>query len=265
MPPKKKDNQSNFSQRSSEQNQTSTDMEIEDLNEESRVNKEKEKIDFVPDLTDIEKEEIEDNNNYKYIPEKFAKCFECKNELGEEMANITLKFILAKKKFISRNIKTYGPQEVYIINRAWYEKWKKFSRYSTMKRIIKDSKIYESRPISYSPTKEQIPGIINNEELLIKNKIDDPTRNILVSKNNECLDSKLDYKKDFKVLTRERFDLLNNYFHCDKILKAKKIESIDTKNYDIYSVHIRLIFLPTLALFKEITEENIEISKKIKI
>ena len=114
----KKGNQSNFSQRSSEQKQISMEMEIEDLFEEYRVNKEREKIDLVPDLTDIEKEEIEDNNNYKYIPEKFAKCFECKNALGEEMANITLKFILAKKKFISRNIKTYGPQEVYIINRA---------------------------------------------------------------------------------------------------------------------------------------------------
>ena len=71
-----------------------------------------------------------------------------------------------------------------------------------------------------------------------------------------------DNKKDFKLLTKERFDLLNNHFKCDYILKANKIGEENNKNYDIFSIHFRLIFIPTLALFKSVNEENIENFKK---
>ena len=264
MPRKKdKSHQSGFTQGTAEQNQMNSDMEIEDLNEESRANKIIEKEDDVPDLTDIEKEEIEDNNGNKYYPDKFSNCFRCKNDLAKEMYDITLKFILAKKKYNTRQIKIIGPKEVYIINKSWYNNWKKFSRYSTMKRIIKDYGVYEKRPIEYKPEKKNLPGIINNEDLLIRNKIGKNGRNILVSKKNECLDTKLKVKKDFKLLAKERFDLLNNYFHCDRIIKAKRVErENESKNYNIFCVHLNLIFLPTLAMFKEVNDENIERFKK---
>ena len=40
-------------------------------------------------------------------------------------------------KYIGRSPKIYGPQEVYIINGEWYDKWKTYSRYYTIKRIIR--------------------------------------------------------------------------------------------------------------------------------
>ena len=256
--PRKTDNQNIVPQNQSEQ---VSEMEIEDLNEEKKVNKPE---DTIPDLTGIEQKEIKDSNGNIYNHEKFIKCFIPKNDLAINLTTLTLRFILANKAFPERKISTFGPQEIYIINRIWYEKWKQYSRYGTMKRIIKSYDTYERRPIEYIPIEKQFPGEINNKPLLIRNKVNLDERNILVSKNNDCLDTKLLYskdKKDFKLLTKERFDLLNNYFKCDYILRAKKIQeenNKEKKNYDIFGAHFNIIFLPTLALFKNVNEENIE-------
>ena len=137
-----------------------------------------------------------------------------------------------------------------------------------MKRIIRTYTTYEQRPIKYTPNENKHPGEINNKVLLIRNKVNLDERNILVSKYNDCLDTKLKYskdrrdKKDFKLLTKERFDLLKNYFNCDYILKGHRIQDKDVKNYDVFCGHFNFIFLPTLALFKTVNEENIEIFKK---
>ena len=265
--PRKSDNQSIVTQNTSEQSQSNTDMdmELEELNEERKVNKPE---DIIPNLTGIEEETIEDKNGNIYDPEKFKECFFPQNDLAKDLTCSTLRFILAKKKYPDRSISIYGPSEIYIVNRQWYNKWKKYSKYGTMKRVIKAYSTYKERPIKYNPDEKLFPGEINNKDLLIRNKINLDERNILVSKYNDCLDTKLIYqkekdKKDFTLLTKERFDLLNNHFKCDYILKANKIEDDNNKMYDIFSIHFRLIFIPTLALFKSVNEENIENFKKI--
>ena len=264
--PRKSDNQSIVTQNTSEQSQSNTDMdmELEELNEERKVNKPE---DIIPNLTGIEEETIEDKNGNIYDPEKFKECFFPQNDLAKDLTCSTLRFILAKKKYPDRSISIYGPSEIYIVNRQWYNKWKKYSKYGTMKRVIKAYSTYKERPIKYNPDEKLFPGEINNKDLLIRNKINLDERNILVSKYNDCLDTKLIYqkekdKKDFTLLTKERFDLLNNHFKCDYILKANKIEDDNNKMYDIFSIHFRLIFIPTLALFKSVNEENIENFKK---
>ena len=145
-----------------------------------------------------------------------------------------------------------------------YNKWKDYSRYSTIKRIIKAYDSYEKRPIKFIANESKFPGKIINENLLIRNKVKKDGRNILVSKSNDVLDTKLDYKNDIKFLSKERFDLLNNYFKCDFILKSNIIIENENKNYDIYSAHLKLIFLPTLNNFKNYDNKNIEDFKKSK-
>ena len=268
MPKKKKeetDSQStNFKQ------VTGKRMEYDNINEESKTTQNKEEI---PDLTGIEKEEIIDSSGFIYNQEKFNKCFIPENDLAKTISLITLKVLLSKKKYANRNIKTFGPKEVYIISRIWFEKWKSYTRYETMKRIIRSYQTYEIRPIKYKPNEKDFPGEIKNSDLLIRNKNNEKDRNILVSKSNNCLDTRLNYirennkkkeKKDFVLLPKERFDLLNNYFKCDNELKAniKYFNNNDEKNYDVFCVHLRLIFLPTLDKFKKVNEENIESFKK---
>ena len=88
---------------------------------------------------------------------------------------------------------------------------------------------------------------------------------------NNCLDTKLDFKKkpkDFILLPKERFDLLNEKYGCDYILKTniKKENNGESKTYDIFGVHFNIVFIPTLALFKQVTKENYEdFVKKHKI
>ena len=64
------------------------------------------------------------------------------------------------------------------------------------------------------------------------------------------------------MLSTERFDLLNNYFKCDYILKSKRIRENESKNYDIFSAHFRLIFIPTLKIFKTFDNQSIDDFKK---
>ena len=254
-------NQSHTPQQLSIQSQRNAIIDDEgNINEQSSTKREEEEE--IPDLTGIENEEIIDSSNNKYIPEQFSKCFIPQNEEAKKLTNITLRFFLCKKKYRNRQVKLHQPKEVYIISRSWYIKWKAFSRYNTFKRIIKTYQIYESRPIPYILKEKDFPGIIENKSLLIRNKTNDESRNILVSKYNNCLDTKLSYKKDFKFLSQERFDLLNNYFKSDIILKEKKEIINDIQNYKVFSVQYRIVFLPMLAVFKGVNEENIENFKK---
>ena len=258
----KKTDQNNIPQNISEQNNAPIElMDIEQENENEQPTAEQ-MDDLIPDLTDIENEEITDPSGFKYIPERFWKCFILKKDLAKTLTSITLKFLLCKNKYPELKTKHHRVKEVYVINRSWYEKWKKYSRYPTFKRIIRTYENYERKPINFNPDEKSSPGIINNTDLLIRNKTSDESRNILVSKNNNCLDTKLLYKKDFKLLSKVRFDLLNNYFKTDIILKGKKVTDNNNSNYDIFSVHFRIVFLPTLACFKNVNEENIENFKK---
>ena len=254
-------NQSHTPQQLSIQSQRNAIIDDEgNINEQSSTKREEEEE--IPDLTGIENEEIIDSSNNKYIPEQFSKCFIPQNEEAKKLTNITLRFFLCKKKYRNRQVKLHQPKEVYIISRSWCNKWKIFSRLNTFKRIIKAYQIYENRPIPYILKEKDFPGIIENKSLLIRNKTNDVSRNILVSKYNNCLDTKLSYKKDFKLLSQERFDLLNNYFKSDIILKEKKEIISDIQNYKVFSVHYRIVFLPMLAVFKGVNEENIENFKK---
>ena len=253
--------QSNFTHFSSNQNDSSIPMEIEpeNLNEQATANQ---IVDEIPDLTGIEDEEYEDKSGNKYIPERFAKCFIPQNEEAKKLTSIALKYILCQKKFDNRKIKHNGPVEVYIINSSWFKKWKDYSRYPTLKRIIKSYITYVNRPITFTPNKKIFPGIINNKDLLISNRIKDESRNILISKDNTCLDTKLVYKKDFKLLPKERFDLLNDYFKSDIVLKAYRKEINGSKSYNAFCAHLRLVFIPRIELFKNISTENIDEFKK---
>ena len=265
--PRKEDKQGNsqFSHITNEQSQTNTNMEIEpeNNNNNKRTNQNKEEPDKVPDLTGIEDEKVEDNRkSFTYTPEIFEKAFIPQDESSKFVAYTALKILLAKRKYPDRHIKCVGTKVAYVINRHWYLKWKEYSRYGTIKRSIERNEIYSQRPFKFTLNKEKYPGVINNSDLLIRNKIKDDKRNILVSDYNDCIDPKLEYKKDFKLLQKEIFDLLYKQFKCDCIIKAPQIKASESKNYNAFSAHFKIIFLPTLAVFKNVNESNIEDFKK---
>ena len=260
MPKSSKKDQINEEQNSENQEmEEDMDNEISNLKNEKKENKNIPKINF----DNIENEKLVDSSLNEYDPIKYKKCFLPQNDLAKQITLITLKVMLIKKKIKTLKQQYENTDEVYIINKDWYEKWKKYSRYGTLKRIMKVYARYESKPIEYTPDEKSNPGIINNKDLMIRFKVDNNDgRNILVSKNNNSLDTRLNLKNNIKIMGVERFKLLNDYFKCDYILKGKKQEDKDNKSYQAFSIHLNISFLPTKNSYIELKEENYEEFKK---
>ena len=260
MPKSSKKDQINEEQNSENQEmEEDMDNEISNLKNEKKENKNIPKINF----DNIENEKLVDSSLNEYDPIKYKKCFLPQNDLAKQITLITLKVMLIKKKIKTLKQQYENTDEVYIINKDWYEKWKKYSRYGTLKRIMKLYEKYESKPIKYTPDEKSNPGIINNKDLMIRFKVDNNDgRNILVSKNNNSLDTRLNLKNNLKIMGVERFKLLNDYFKCDYILKGKKQEDKDNKSYQAFSIHLNISFLPTKNSYIELKEENYEEFKK---
>ena len=260
MPKSSKKDQINEEQNSENQEmEEDMDNEISNLKNEKKENKNIPKINF----DNIENEKLVDSSLNEYDPIKYKKCFLPQNDLAKQITLITLKVMLIKKKIKTLKQQYENTDEVYIINKDWYEKWKKYSRYGTLKRIMKVYERYESKPIKYTPDEKSNPGIINNKDLMIRFKVDNNDgRNILVSKNNNSLDTRLNLKNNIKIMGVERFKLLNDYFKCDYILKGKKQEDKDNKSYQAFSIHLNISFLPTKNSYIELKEENYEEFKK---
>ena len=208
------------------------------------------------DVDNIQNEIIESENGYTYIPGQLQKCFIPKTDLAKELTSITLKMYLINMKIKSlKKDNVEGTNELYIINKSWYDNWKKFCRYSTIKRAISAFSTYSAYPIHYKPDEKKKPGIINNKDLYIKNKLNNNDgRNILISKNNNSYDTRV----KVGLLIRDRFNLLKDYFKCDEVIKLNKAGKYNNKNYDEYCVHLNLVFLPTIEKFKEVNDENYE-------
>ena len=214
-------------------------------------------------LIDIEKEIVMDDKGNTYIPERFNKCFIPQNDIAKEVKSIALKLILFKMKYWHRKEES---KELYLISKNWYQQFKEYSRMNTMKRIIKSYITYEHRPILFTPNPKKYPGKILFENLFIRNQIGKDNRNILISNCNDSFDTKLNCKKHFKLLTKEAFKLLYNYFQCecDYVIKVNKKEK-EYFNEDYYyqyyidfSIHLNIVFIPTINYFQKINSNEIE-------
>ena len=169
-------------------NQTASEMEQESeidihsqYSQQSNYNNEN-NVEVEINVNNIENEIIVDHSSNIYYPDRFKKCFIPENDLAKKITLNTLKIMLIKVKEKSMKEKIKGADEVYIINKSWYEKWKKFSRYGTLKRIMKAYEVYEKKPIKFKPNESNFPGEINNKELMIRYNINNNDgRNILVS------------------------------------------------------------------------------------
>ena len=57
--------------------------------------------------------------------------------------------------------------EVYIISKAWYNKWKEYTMYGLVKRSSKHPEFYKNRPKPYTLEPTNHPGKIDNSDLLV--------------------------------------------------------------------------------------------------
>ena len=86
--------------------------------------------------------------------------------------------------------------------------------------------MHESKPIKFNPNEANSPEEINNKEIMIRyNLNNNDGRNILVCQYNDALVTRKKLKKDFKIISKARFYLLNELYKCDHIIKGKKVRN----------------------------------------
>ena len=187
-------------------------------------------------------EQIEDKYGNIYKKDLIRKIIITEDEENQNILNLTneiyLNEILFRKKI--KNKKYLN--EIYLISYEWYNKFKEYTNYKQIKRIIRNIDIYLlKKQIVYKLDSNKYPGKINNESLIIKDDNND-----LLLPDNYLLRTDKKEKKDFKIFPKESFIILNQEFGCDYILKSElKIDKQINKNkYNIYSKKFTITFIP---------------------
>ena len=233
--------------------------------------KEPEKIDY--------ENIILESNKGKDI--NFSQSFKSLEADSEELNKIlyeSKEFYLNKilyKKFLSKNKKL---KNIYLLNKNWYEKWKKYVNYRKIKRTSEHSEIYikKNPKAKFIIDENFFPGKINNIELLNINESDLNNNNLIIS-DYYPLKENLNYlknKKDFIICSKRMFDLFKNRFGFDFILKYSIYEDLlsfsnQNVNFNYYNLNdynfeyrmIDILILPK----KNNIENEINFIKKYNI
>ncbi len=211
--------------------------------------------------TENKEEELIDKKGYPLKIELAKKAMvghtEESNEIVKEAREIYLNEIRYRKKIQM----TKYENDVYIIAQDWYNKWKKYVRYTQIKKTCRNPEIYiRIRPLIYTPNPELDPGKIINKDL-----ISDSSETVIHNYEVPVLKLFARNKTDYRILPTESFEMLNKRFGCDYILKgALTLNRMYFKKFD-YNFRTRrlnLILLPTRKVIqgvKRLVEVNINI------
>ena len=158
------------------------------------------------------------------------------------------------------NRKKGNVDEVYLINKKWYNIFKKHSLYNKMKYHFNNYAIYaeksQTKKITFNPSISEIPPIDNNTLLIPMNTfLNDGDAN---NQFNKVLKPKLAYKKDFKEISKGMWNILYKYFKGDTPIIKPYSSHTDTP-FKYQSIQIKLMFIPERQYIssKEYIETNI--------
>ena len=156
-----------------------------------------------PEKIDYENIILESNKGRDINFSQSFKSLEADSEELNKILYESKEFYLNKilyKKFLSKNKKL---KNIYLLNKNWYEKWKKYVNYGKIKRTSENSEIYikKNPKVKFTIDENFFPGKINNIELLNINESDLNNNNLIIS-DYYPLKENLNYlknKKDFII------------------------------------------------------------------
>ena len=150
--------------------------------------------------------------------------------------------------------------EVYVISKTWYKKWKEYTMYGFIKRSSKHPEVYKNRPKPYTLNPLAHPGKIDNSDLLVpisdflnNRDISDP-KNIVIS-NEKVI------KKDFKLVTRPIWNLLVGYYGGGPTIIRNLKQEEGSTEFDIYHSKIQFVFVPS----REVITDKDYIANNVKM
>ena len=199
-------------------------------------------------MSDDVPEEIIDKYGNIYKGSLAEKTMITENEESKKILSLTRKIYLNELRFHKKIKKLQYFNEIYIISNEWFNKFKEYSNYKLIKRTSRNPDLYLSKKqIIYKLDSNKFPGKITNESLIITND-----SNILSSDYYFVNEDKKE-KIDFKIFPKESFDILNEEFGCDYIIKSTiKIDKENNlKKYNIYSKKFNVTFIPIKQLLLE--------------
>ena len=158
------------------------------------------------------------------------------------------------------NMKKGKLNEVYVISKSWYSKWKEYSLYAFIKRSIKRPEFYEKRPKPFKLKPESHPGKIDNSDLLVpisdflNNQDVNDAKNLVIS-NEKVI------KKDFKLISKPIWNMLVNYYGGGPAIVRNLKQEEGSTEFDIYHCKIQLVFIPT----REVLTDKDYITHNVKM
>ena len=210
-------------------------------------------------------------NNTSNNPNNMRNFFQLRNKNGKLLSINSYRIMYSKNKFdadilaMARAIylnelrfkekiknKDISINEVFIINKNWYRKWKTFVNYKEIKETFSNPENYKINSIEYKIDNENNPGQIINSPILIEDKPEN-----LYNENDIPLKIGINLN-EYKLIVKMSFDRLFLVFKCDKII-TKKIRFNRSNNLqreiDLITKEFNVIFLPKKNLINEELKE----------
>jgi len=175
------------------------------------------------------------------------------NAESQKILSLTRKIYLNELKFHNKIKNLQYFNEIFLISIEWFNKFKEYSNYKLIKKTSRNPDLYLSKKtIIYKLDSNKFPGQITNKSLIINSD-----SNNLSSDNYYFIKEDKKEKIDFKIFPKESFDILNEEFGSDYIIKSYiKIDNENnSKKYNIYSKKFNVTFIP----IKEILFQNYQI------
>ena len=189
---------------------------------------------------------IVDRNGYKYIPEQVEKAMVADSEEGNQILKETREIYLNEIRYIYNiNNYLYKDDDLYIISKEWYEKWKKYVKYKTVKKTCRTPEIYiKIKPITFTIKPELYPGPITNDDILIKKN-----EQTLINEKYPQLNNMKKNKKDYKFFPRVTYEILEKRYGNKNAIKVSYLENraYHTKEYNKNSKDFSVLFIPKKA------------------
>ena len=188
-------------------------------------------------------EQLKNKNGTPFSIVEVKKSMIVNEEFDKQYYQMGLMFYIYELRFkdkIKRRDKDIN--EVYIIEKSWYRKWKNFVNYNDIKKVASNTEESINNPFLYKINQNNNPGQIINSGLVIEEKPEN-----LFSENDIPL--KIKTKKEaYKIIPEVNFKKLYEVFGCDKIIK-KTIRINKKKDFnreiDLITKEFNVIFLPT--------------------
>ena len=227
------DNTNNNTNDNTNNNNTNGNTNNNNINDNTNNNNQDNKLSI---------EQLKNKNGTPFSVVEFKKSMIVNEEFDKQYYQMGLMFYIYELRFkdkIKRRDKDIN--EVYIIEKSWYRKWKNFVNYNDIKKVASNLEESINNPYLYKINQNNNPGQIINSGLVIEEKPEN-----LFSENDLPLKIGID-KAAYKIISKENFNKIYDKFSCDKIIK-KNIRFDKENDYkreiDLITKEFNVIFLP---------------------